>query len=114
MAKYFGKIGFVETIETSPGVWEEQVIERFYRGDVTRNVRKWDNSSNLNDNISLGNSITIVADDYILNHCYAIRYVTWRGARWEVSTIDVQRPRLVLSFGGVYNGNETPASPDSN
>lgn len=114
MAKYFGKIGFAETAETSPGVWSEKVIERTYRGDVTRNVRKWDNSENLNDDISLGNSISIVADDYILNHCYAIRYVTWRGARWKVSTIDIQYPRLVLSFGGVYNGDETPAAQNSN
>lgn len=113
MAKYFGMIGFAETVETAPGVWSEKVIERPYRGDITRMIRRWDNSEHLNDNISLGNTLSIVADDYILDHCYAIRYVTWRGIRWEISTIDIQRPRLVLSFGGVYNGNEVATSPDA-
>lgn len=112
MAKYFGKIGFSETVETAPGVWVEKTVERDYRGDVTRNLHRWDGSENLNDNVSLGNSVSIVADDYILDHCYAIRYVTWRGVRWKVSTIDIQRPRLILSFGGVYNGDEAGAPPD--
>ena len=42
MAKYCGNVGFVESVEASPGIWEYQTIERPYRGDVLRNTRRWE------------------------------------------------------------------------
>ena len=32
--RFCGKVGYVTTSETSPGIWEEQVVERTYRGDM--------------------------------------------------------------------------------
>ena len=34
MAKFYGVIGYAETLETSPGVWTEQITERNYYGDL--------------------------------------------------------------------------------
>lgn len=112
MAKFSGVIGFSDTKNVSPGVWEEKIIERRYKGDVLKNSRRWENSQNLNDNITVDNSLSIVADDFLYEKVYAIRYVEWMGALWKVKSVDIQRPRLVLSIGGVYNGPRPEGSDE--
>lgn len=107
MAKFYGTVGYVETVETAPSVWDEQIIERQYYGDVVKNTKRYEKGEGLNDNLNVNNTISIVADAYAEQHFFAIRYVEWMGARWKVSSVDVQRPRLILSLGGVYNGPET-------
>lgn len=103
--KFCGVIGFVESKEIAPGVWEDEATERTYFGEVTRNYQKWDsNSEKLNDDININNSISIVADDYADVHLQNMRYIYWKGVYWSINTIEVNRPRLVLSIGGVYNG----------
>ena len=102
MSKFYGAIGYAETVETSPGVWEEKIIERMYYGDVTRNTRQLQSSEHLNDDINISNEISIIADPYADNHFHAMRYVEFSGARWKVSRVEVQRPRLKLTLGGLY------------
>ena len=109
MARFFGRVGYGETEETSPGVWVDIVVERSYFGDVVRNVRKLSEGENLNRDLSVGNSISIVADAYANDHFFAIRYVEWAGTLWTVSDVEVQSPRLLLRLGEVYNG-PTPAA----
>lgn len=104
MAKFYGVIGYGETVETAPGVWEDQFIEKVYFGDVVRNTRKLVESENFNNDLSVGNSISIVADAYADEHFFAIRYVEWAGTLWTVSDVEVQSPRLLLRLGDVYNG----------
>lgn len=104
MAKYFGKIGYGESTETSPGVWEDTIVEKEYFGDVIKNSRRLDEQEKVNDDLSVGNSISIVADAYANEHFFAIRYIRWAGALWKVSNVDVESPRLILRLGGVYNG----------
>ena len=106
MTRYFGKVGYVETQETSPGNWEEIVTEREYYGDVLRNSRTLANGESVNDSPLVNNSISIVADAYAYQHFAAIRYADWCGINWKVTNIEVRRPRLVLTLGGVWNGNE--------
>lgn len=104
MTKWFGVIGYAETVETTPGVWEEKIVERSYFGDVTRNTRRLQTTDQVNDNIDILNTISVVADPYAYQNYYAIRYAEFMGAKWKVSSVDVQHPRLNLSLGGVYNG----------
>lgn len=104
MAKFYGKIGFIETQETSPGVWTEAVVERNYYGDLLRNTRRLDSSEYLNDNLSISNQISIVADPYAYENFHSIKYAEFMNAKWKVSSVDVQYPRLILDLGGVYNG----------
>jgi hypothetical protein len=112
MAKFSGKVGYVDgSTETAPGVWVENVTERLYMGDVIRETKQWKETERLNDNLSLSNRISIVADDFAISHLYAMKYVIWSGVYWTVSNIEVQRPRLILSIGGVYNGPKVP-TPD--
>lgn len=113
MAKFYGEIGYGETVETSPGVWEDVIVEYFYYGDVIRNTRKLQEGEQLNSDISVGNSIRIVADAYANEHFFAIRYIKWAGTLWTVSDVEVESPRLLLRLGGVYNGPKaaTPIAP---
>lgn len=104
MAKYYGQIGFVKTVETSPGVWEEQPTERYYYGDVMRNSMRWQAAEGLNDNIDINNRISIVADDYAYNSVHTMRYIVWNGVVWKILNAEVRYPRLILTLGGVYNG----------
>ena len=104
MAKWFGVIGFAETVETRPGVWEEQITEVNYYGDVMRDSRTLQTADQLNDNVNIANKISIVADPFANQHFHNIRYAVYMGAKWKVSTVEVQRPRLLLTMGGVYNG----------
>lgn len=107
MSKWFGKIGYATTKETTPGVWEEVITEREYFGDVYRNTRKLQSASQVNDNINVSNEISIVADPFARDNFYSMRYVEFMGTKWKVSNIEVQYPRLNLTIGGVYNGNQT-------
>lgn len=109
MAKFFGKIGYGETQETAAGVWEDTIVEYEYYGDVIRNTRKLSEGESLNNDLSVGNSISIVADAYANEHFFAIRYIQWAGVLWTVSDVEVQSPRLLLRLGGVYNGPTAPA-----
>ena len=104
MAKYYGMIGFGETEETVPGVWTEIIVERPYCGDTIKNTRLLQNSGDVNDNINIANQISIVSDPYADCNFFKIRYVEFMNAKWKVSSVDVQRPRLILTIGGLYNG----------
>lgn len=104
MAKYFGRIGFAETVETAQSVYTEQIVEREYYGDLTRVSRQLQGSENLNDNLNIANQLSIVSDPYALNNFFSIRYVVYAGAKWKVNNVEVEYPRLILSLGGVYNG----------
>lgn len=105
MSKWYGNVGFADAVEYEPGCWEEEVVERPYYGDVISNRWKRQNSGGVNDNINLSNQISIVADPYAMNHCSTIAYVEYMGAKWSVTDVDPQYPRLILTVGGVWNGN---------
>lgn len=104
MAKFHGKVGYAHTVETTSGVFQEEITERSYYGDIDQNRRVLREGDQVNPNVASGNSISIVADAYANEHFFAIRYVEWAGVRWTVTDVDVQRPRLLLRLGEVYNG----------
>lgn len=104
MARFYGAVGYIEEVETAPDVIENKPIERMYKGDLIRNSRRLDNGTDINDNVSISNQISILADAYANNHIHDMRYVKWRGTAWKVTSVDVEPPRLNLTLGGVYNG----------
>ena len=104
MGKWFGKIGYSETIESKPGVWTEKITEREYYGDMTRNSHRLQTVSTLNDNIVISNELSILADPFAYQNSTSIRYATFMDTKWKVSNVEVQYPRLILTLGEVYNG----------
>lgn len=104
MAKWNGKVGYITTEKTKPGVWEPKAVERPYFGDLLDNTYRRTETGKVNDDLSVANKISIVSDPFAYENFSAIKYVEFMGAFWEVSTAQVQYPRIILSLGGVYSG----------
>lgn len=106
MAKWYGNIGYADTVDNGVGDWKERITVRSYYGDVIRNTRMLQNSGNINDDVNVNNQISIVADPYANDHIYDMRYVEYLGTKWKITNVDVQYPRLILSLGGLYTNVE--------
>lgn len=106
MAKFHGLVGYSLSTETAPGVWTDTITEREYRGDIIRESKQWTNSGQVNQNLVLNQRISIVADDFANDNLPAMKYVKLSDAYWNISSVEISRPRLILSLGGVYNGNK--------
>ena len=106
MARFYGDVGYGDSVENpiGSGIYEDVMTKAKYYGDVIRNTRKLEPGEGLNDDITVGNSISIVADDYAIAHFFKIKYVEWSGVLWSVTSVEVKAPRLILSIGSVYNG----------
>lgn len=104
MNRWYGKVGYVETAEVRPGVWQEQEAVHEYYGEFIKKSSKFKVSSDANDDRDISVELSIVADPYLDQHFSSIRYVEFNGVKWKVNTVEPQRPRLILSLGGVYNG----------
>ena len=103
MAKWFGKIGYAETVETAPGVWKEQITVRDYYGDLTRNTRRLQSADKVNDDLNISNELSIVSDPYAIKNFHSMRYAEFMGTKWKITNVEVQYPRLMLTLGEVYN-----------
>lgn len=101
--RYYGNVGYFDTVETKPGFFEEKLTFRVYKGDVLRNTKRNQYDNKVNSDIRVTNSISIVADPYARDHFFQIKCIEWQGALWEVSSVDVQYPRLILELGGLYH-----------
>ena len=106
MPRFYGEVGYGEASENPPdsGVWVDEITEYSYFGDVIRNTSSLEKTDYLNKDISVGNSISIIADDQAYKNFSKIKYVRWAGVLWTVTTVEVKTPRLILSLGSVYNG----------
>ena len=105
MTRFSGVVGFAHQEETRPGVWTEVITERPYKGDILRASVQSRAVESLNPDLTVNNSISIVADEYASAYFPIIRFVVMAGQAWIVESVDVKRPRLVLRLGGLYNGS---------
>lgn len=103
MAKFCGVIGYVRTVQTSPGIYEEIVTENEYYGDVIKNTRRLSGADKVNDDVTISNRFSIIADPFANNNFHAMRYIVFMGAKWKITEVEVQYPRLILTVGGLYN-----------
>ena len=106
MAKFHGKVGYALLEESAPGVWKERITVREYDGDEHRLSRSLQASGQVNDNVNLNSEISIVADPFAYQHFHCMRYVEFMGTKWKVASVNTQRPRLILTLGGLYNGEQ--------
>ena len=106
MAKFYGEIGFSKSELVKPGVYEDRIIARQYAGDVLQNSRRIQNSGNLIDDVVVSNRISIVADDFATQNLPFARYVVWNGNAFEVTSYEYAYPRIILTLGGLYNGQQ--------
>lgn len=105
--KFCGVIGYATTREGTGediGIDEDVIEERLYYGDVLRNSRRYEKGESVLDELKIDNKISIVADAFAWDHFFKMRYVQWMGCLWNITNVEVERPRLILTIGGVYNG----------
>lgn len=114
MGRYFGRVGFGRTEEVRPGVREDVITERKLYGDVLSPSRSFQEGEKVNRDASVGNRISVLADNYTNENIDSIRFVEWKGVLWYVTKIVDERPRLIFSLGEVYNGPVAPTDPGDN
>lgn len=113
MTKFYGDVGFVETTQTSSGIWEPVCTPRKYFGDIVRNQRRYqDNAQGVNDNLNISIEVSILGDDYAYDNYGNIRWVEFRGVKWKVTWINLEYPRITLTLSGIYNENEAIENGD--
>lgn len=106
MAKYFGNIGYGVTEEIRPGVSLPTISEREYYGDIVRNVRRYENGGKVNDDLNINMTLSIVADPFAFQNFHQLKYAEYMGAKWKAVSVEPQFPRLVITLGGVWNGED--------
>lgn len=105
MAKFRGVIGFAGATEIRPGIWDDGITEKIYSGDLLQNTRRL-SGAQANDDITISNEISIVADPYARSNFHSIRYAEFMNTKWKVTNVRVQYPRIILELGGVWNGQQ--------
>ena len=106
MAKFHGFIGFAEQTETSPGVWTEEITEKEYSGDLLQFGRRSQNAGKVNEDMTISNQISIIANAYLNENLYTARYITFMGGKWKIESVSVEYPRMIFTLGGLYHGIE--------
>ena len=106
MARFYGNVGYVETVDNGDGVWTQKTTVRKHAGEILSSSRRYDNGQSITDNLTLSSRLSIVADSFAKSNFSMIKWVELWGVKWKVSNIEVLYPRLVLSFGGVWNDED--------
>ena len=110
MNKWAGIIGFANSVEVRKGFFKDEIIEKQFYGDVIRNTRRWEKGESANDDLNIYNQISILADSFAINNIHKMKYVELYGAFWKITAAEIQTPRLILTIGGVWNGQTASAS----
>lgn len=105
MARFHGIVGFAKSVEdpAGSGIWQDKIITRAYNGDILKNARRWVSADKINDDLNISNQFSIVADSFILENLYAMKYLEYMGTKWKITDVSIERPRIILSIGGMYN-----------
>ena len=105
--KYYGNIGFAISKEkivngAHTGIWNPEITVRQYYGELSQPVNKWSTGSGVNDDSSFSAKISIVSDPFAVNNFHSIKYAEYKGVKWKVTSVEIMRPRLILTLGGEY------------
>lgn len=105
MAKYAGLVGYVSLVESPPGVWNQVSNPKRMRGDIIRQSSSNQNGDKVNSDITLNHRVSLIGDAYSLGNYSDIKWIEIDGKKWEVNSIEIQRPRIIVTLGGVWNGD---------
>lgn len=103
MNRFYGTIGFCVNDEIEPGIWEDTVTTKKYYIDIQKNFRKYSQGDTVTGSIQVSNTFSVIMDPYLNNNLQNIRFVEWMGSKWQIASIEVSSPRLIMTLGGQYN-----------
>ena len=104
MTRCSGIIGYALAVETQPGVWEESITDKPYFGEVVRDNRKVVDQTQINNSINISNNISVVSNKFMLENMAFMRYITFMKSKWNITSVDIKPPRIIITMGGLYNG----------
>lgn len=104
MAKFSGMVGYATPSGNVNGIVSNTYVEKKLRGDVIRLQKNYQEGDRINDDVTLAHRFSLVADPYAYENFEKIRYVVLHGVKWKVTSMEIVRPRLFLTVGGVFNG----------
>ena len=104
MAKYHGKIGFIVPKEVRPGVWQDVPVEREAYGEFVEARANTQNADKISKNISMSGRLNVLMDQFAMTNFQHIRYATYMGAAWSISSVRPAYPKLQLTLGEIWNG----------
>jgi hypothetical protein len=105
MARYYDKVGYGIQQEVRKSVWQDVIVEQPYFGETLDLGYKYQSETDhANDNLNLDTEFEVIADAFMLEHFSQIRYICYGGARWKVTGLKYDPPRVHIRVGGVYNG----------
>lgn len=102
--RYSGKFGFAESTETAPGVMEDVITERDYIGDVVQRTETLSVNDSVLPQYRTTTSVSVLSDGVLAETYKNLRYISYMGSNWSVSSAVFQFPRLVVYIGDIYNG----------
>ena len=73
------------------------------KGDLLRTASVFQGTDKINENVTLQHRVSVVGDAYAFEHYFEIRWVEYQGMKWEVTMIEVVRPRILLTLGQRWN-----------
>jgi hypothetical protein len=104
MTKYAGLVGYVTQEETVPGVWSSVETPLIMKGDIIRETSSSQDDGKVNSNISLNHRVSLIGGAYSFKNYYFMKWIEIDGRKWEISSIEIQRPRIIVTLGGLWNG----------
>lgn len=106
------QIGFGQSEEVRPGIWEDVILERDYLAEVLQRTETFDVSGSVIPGYRTTTSVSVLSDGPLKVNYTDLRYVVFGGVRWTISSAVVQPPRLNLFIGEVYNGPTPSGTTD--
>lgn len=110
MTKFTGLVGYVTQEQSAPGVWSPVENPKMMRGDFISQASTNGNGSHIsdtgkvNDDVSLNHRVSLLGDTYAFNNFMNLKWIQIGGKKFEISSVELRRPRLIVSVGGVYRG----------
>ena len=110
--KYSGKIGFEVTVNDGDGVWKPIITDKPYTGDVLRLIRNKDSGDHIIDGLKLNSQFSILMDPFFQDHFSSVKYIEYMGTKWSIESIEPNYPRVLITPGGIYHGDEPEEEPE--
>jgi hypothetical protein len=104
MSKFAGLVGYVTQEESAPGVWTQVDKTSKMKGDIIRQSSSSQNGDKINSDVALSHRVSLLGDSYAFNNYFAIKWIQIDGRKWQVTSVELQRPRIILTVGGLWNG----------
>lgn len=103
MSKYAGLVGYVTQEESVPGVWSPVDKAVMTKGDIIRQSSSVQNDDKVNSDVTLNHRVSLIGDAYAFNNYFNLKWIEIGGRKLEVTSVELQRPRLIVTVGGLYN-----------